>query len=694
MKRLLSIILLFAFVQANAQVIISGNVKDEYGDAVPFASVYLDENFKGASSNLEGVFQFNADDNGSFTLVASAVGYETTKQKIEVGAKSISFQIILSGIEQSLGPVVITAGSFDASVEAKSSILKPLDIVMNAGAQGDIYKAIETLPGVSKVGDETGLFVRGGDAHETKTIIDGVIVTNPFYGETPNIASRSRFDPFMFKGTTFTTGGYSAEYGDALSSILILNTQDVPDESMSSIGLNMAGITLSHQQVWDGKTVLMGSVNYNNLKLLFNSVPQNTDWQKEPEGVGTNFAFRHKTKNGIFKSMVQYQQGEIGVNIPNLDVPNQTDLFTNKNKSTYWNTTYKGVLTDKLGVYAGFALNRTDENRTFDTLSIADISNMYHLKTTLYYDLNEKAGIKFGIETFSAKDEKTVFDKNEILDQSTAAYAEADIALGNRWALRVGMRSEHSSILGQMNLAPRTSVAYKTGKNSQVSLAYGHFYQKPEENFLYINTDLNYEKSTHLIANYQWSKNDRSFRVELYDKQYSSLVKGANEAIDNSGNGASRGVDIFWKDAKTINNLNYWVSYSYVDAKRNYKDYPMAATPDFVTDHTLNVVANYALPQYGLTPGLTYTFASGRRYENPNNDLYLSDKTIAYHNLGLNLSYVTKVFSKFTVLYASVTNPLGFEQIFGYEYSSDHSTRSAIKPAANRTFFLGLFVNF
>lgn len=694
MKRLLTILMMFVFINTSAQIIISGSVKDAFGGAIPFASVYLDENFKGASSNLQGIFQFDTDAKGSFTLVASAVGYQTTKQKIVVGAKPLSFEMILIDMEQSLGPVVITAGSFDASLEAKSSMLKPLDIVMNAGAQGDIYKAIETLPGVSKVGDQTGLFVRGGDAHETKTIIDGAVVTNPFFGETPNIASRSRFDPFMFKGTTFTTGGYSAEYGGALSSVLLLNTQDIPDESSSSIGVNMAGLSLSHQQVWDGKTVVMGSVSYNNLKMLFNSVPQNTDWQKEPEGVGTNFAFRHKSKNGIFKSLVQYQQGEIGVNIPNLDVPGQSDLFTNQNKSTYWNTNYKGTLTDKLGIYAGFALNKTTENKTFDTLAIIDDSHLYHLKTTLYYDLDEKIGFKLGIESFSGRDAETVFNENVINDQSSAAYAEADIELGSRWALRLGVRSEYSSILGQLNLAPRTSVAYKTGMNSQVSVAYGHFYQKPEDDFLYINTDLNYEKSSHLIANYQWSKEERSFRVELYDKQYSHLVKTSNETINNNGEGFSRGIDVFWKDAKTINNFNYWVSYSYIDARRNYKNYPMTATPDFITDHTLNVVANYSLAQFGLTPGLTYTFASGRRYENPNNERYLSDKTNAYHNLGLNLSYVTKVFSKFTVLYASVTNPFGFEQIFGYKYSSDHSTRSAIKPAANRTFFLGLFVNF
>lgn len=696
MKSILFIVLLSSFVFAvNAQTEISGDVKDEFGNPIPFSAVYLDETLKGSSTNIEGVFEFVADSTGTFTLVGSAVGFETVKQLIDLKSEAIKVHFILPTANQKLEQVVISAGSFDASGKNKATMLKPLDIVMNAGAQGDIYKAIETLPGVSKVGDQTGLFVRGGDAHETRTIIDGAIVDKPFFSETPNVASRSRFDPFMFKGTTFTTGGYSAEYGGALSSILLLDTEDIPERSSSSIGLNMAGINLSHQQIWDGETALIGDVTYNNLSLLFNSVPQNVDWEKEPEGFGTKWAFRQKTKKGMIKSLVQHQRGEIGLHIKNFEEPKNPHVFANENSTTYWNTHYKGTLSEKFGLYAGFALNQSSDEISFDQYSSREKNRMLHGKTTIYYSMSEKVAMKFGAETFIEQDSRRTVETAVMEDQYSAIYTESDFSLGERWAFRLGGRAEHSFLLDKVNLAPRTSMAYKTGKNSQVSLAYGYFYQKPEDEFLFEDKNLDFERSTHLIANYQWINEGQSFRIEAYDKRYQKLVKiEAGNVLTNNGEGFSRGIDVFWKDERFIPNLDYWISYSYIDAERDYKDYPVVATPTFITDHTLNLVANYEIKNLGLNPGMTYTYASGRRYFNPNNEQFLSDQTKAYHNLSFNLSYPTELFNNFAVVYASLSNPFGFEQVFGYEYSADGKQREAINPTANRTFLLGLFINF
>lgn len=705
MKFLLYIILTLVSIEAMGQVKISGDVKDDKGEPISFATVYVEESFEGGSSDIEGNFQFDVKATGSHILVASAVGFETIKQPISIEGKPISVQLTLTSSSQVLNQVVVSAGSFGASDKVKGTMLKPLDIVTNASAQGDIFQAIQTLPGVSRVGNETGLFVRGGDAHETKTIIDGAIVQNPFFSETPNMASRGRFDPFMFKGASFATGGYSSEFGGALSSVLILDTQDIPDNTSSSVGLNMAGLTLSHQQVWDEKTTLMGDISYNNLGLLFNSVPQNVDWVKVPERGSANMAFRHKTKNGMFKSLVQHQRGRIGLNTPNLEEPVNPHSFANENSSTFWNSHYKGTLSKKLGIYAGLTLNQNTDEVTFNKQTLLEESRMLQAKTTFYYDLNDKVALKFGGESFIEEEARRAGIAQKLNDHYSAVYSESDFSLGKRWAFRVGFRAEHSTLLNKMNVAPRTSMAYKTGKNSQVSLAYGHFYQKPEKEFFIggrqfgprqFDTDqLDYELSTHLIGNYQWSLDGRSFRVELYDKGYQNLVKiEADGLLSNNGEGYSRGVDVFWKDDKSIRNLDYWVSYSYIDAERDYKNYPIAATPTFITDHTLNIVANYEIEHLGLSPGITYNFATGRRYINPNSEEFLSDKTKAYHNVSLNLSYLTEIFNNFAVLYGSLSNPFGFDQVFGYEYSRDGSRREEVRPTAGRSFFLGMFVNF
>ena len=114
--------------------------------------------------------------------------------------------------------VTVSAGSFEAS-GSESTILKPLDIVTTAGAQADVVRAIQTLPGTQQQGAQTGLFVRGGDASEAAVIIDGMVAQNAFLSTAPGVAARSRFGPFQFKGVSFSSGGYSARYGQALSSV-------------------------------------------------------------------------------------------------------------------------------------------------------------------------------------------------------------------------------------------------------------------------------------------------------------------------------------------------------------------------------------------------------------------------------------------------------------------------------------------
>ena len=145
-------------------------------------------------------------------------------------------ELILKDEISELKAVVINAGTFEASDRKKGTVLNPIDIVTTASGNADVVGALKSLPGAQQVGESEGLFVRGGTAAETKTFIDGTLVNNFFYSSVPNIAQRGRFSPFIFKGTIFSTGGYSALYGQALSSALILESIDIPEQSSCQSG--------------------------------------------------------------------------------------------------------------------------------------------------------------------------------------------------------------------------------------------------------------------------------------------------------------------------------------------------------------------------------------------------------------------------------------------------------------------------
>ena len=246
-----------------------------------------------------------------------------------------------------------------------------------------------------------------------------------------------------------------------------------------------------------------------------------------------------------------------------------------------------------------------------------------------------------------------------------------------------------------MNLAPRVSIAYKTGQYSQFSLAYGDFYQVPQNNFLhsYPSVHFKYEKATHYILNFQHISDLRTFRIECYNKEYDNLFRNINGSADNSGHGHASGFDVFYRDKKTIRMTDFWISYSFLDTKRLYRDFTRETMPSFAAKHTASLVFKYFIPKISLAPSVTYVYSTGRPYFNPNNPVYLGDRTKDYHNLSLNFSYLTSIGKSFTVIVFSVGNVLGIDNVFSYNYSSDGSNRIAVGPTSERMFFAGIFIN-
>lgn len=242
-------------------------------------------------------------------------------------------------------------------------------------------------------------------------------------------------------------------------------------------------------------------------------------------------------------------------------------------------------------------------------------------------------------------------------------------------------------------------MAYKTSGKSQVSLAYGNFYQNPSSDVLKFNQDLKAQNTSHYILNYQYNGDRKLFRLEGYYKDYNNLVKydsdvaSFNSNYNNIGSGFAKGIDVFWRDSKSIKNIDYWVSYSLLDTERDYKNYPTKAQPSFANTHNVSVVGKYWIDHWRSQVGFSYGFASGRPYTNPNESGFLNEKTKSYNNLSLNWAYLI---SPQKILYASVNNVLGYKNINGYQYANTpdingNFNRRALQPATDQFFFVGFF---
>ena len=243
------------------------------------------------------------------------------------------------------------------------------------------------------------------------------------------------------------------------------------------------------------------------------------------------------------------------------------------------------------------------------------------------------------------------------------------------------------------------ALAYKVSQNGQFSLAYGNFFQNPNNDILKFEQNLKAQKTDHYILNYQFVNDGKIFRAEAYRKDYHNLVKfdtefeGFDSEFNSSGSGYAQGVDLFWRDNTSIKNLDYWVSYSYLDTERDYRNFQNAAQPNFATDHNLSIVAKYWVDSWKSQLGLAYSFASGRPYTDPNTDQFLGERTKSFNSLSFNWAYLL---DQQKILYFSVNNILGFNNINGYQYSNTPDingqfNRQALRPAADQFFFIGFF---
>jgi len=720
---------------AHGQTIITGKVTDKK-NPLHGVSITLKDTYDGATSDSTGKYSFMTSEKGEFTLVATFNGYKPFEQNVKLdGKENLTIDILLKEEITELSAVVISAGTFEASDRKRAAVvLDPIDIVTTASANADITQALKTLPGAQQVGETEGLFVRGGTAAETKIFIDGTLVNRFFYSTSPNVAGYGRFSPFIFKGTVFSTGGYSALYGQALSSAVILESIDLPERTSASLGVSVLSLNGGYQHLNKKKTASWGAdYNFTHLGLAFAVLKQKQDYFSMPVFNDANANFRIKTsKTGILKYYANFSRGRFGFRTPSIDSLGYDDYFNLRNIYLYQNIAWKENLGNKWRFYGGFSFTFNkdeitsglqDSNKKNVTLTGLEFKN-FELEPVGKY-LNTKAvferrlagmsAIRFGGE-YNFSNDRAIFTdyvgnkyNNTLKEHIKSFFAEGDVYITNALAAKLGARLEHSSSLDKINIAPRASLAYKTGKSSQASVAYGIFYQNPETRYLPSPNPLDFSKAVHYIAQYMVAANARVFRTEVYYKKYHQLIKTGFSngrdglALNNNGFGDAKGFEIFWRDKKTVKDLDYWVSYSYLDTKRDYLNFPFATTPNFAAKHTASLVVKKFVLPWKTGFNAAYNYASSRPYYNIMYDgaqYKFTDRGLVpdLHNVSFSLNYIPSIGKQnakgFTVFVLSVNNILNLKQTYGYQYSYNAMRKEAIVPPSRMFVFIGCFMSF
>jgi hypothetical protein len=700
MKTYIFLALFFSYQLATAQTVF-GQVVNQKNEPIVGANCYLEGTYDGGMTNEAGLFSFQTTKTDNLLLTISFLGYETQYLTVSLKA-SQNIKIKLKESENTLDSVVITAGTMKAGDNSKANVMSSLDIVTTAGSMGDIVSALTTLPGVNSVGEDGRLFVRGGEANETEVFIDGIRVSQPYGPQIAGVPTRFRFSPFLFKGITFSTGGYSAEFGNAMSSVLLLNTTDEPAQNQTDISIMTVGVGLGKTKKWE-KSSVSANLNYINLAPYQGLVPQNLEWNKAPEAYGGEAVYRQKIGQGLLKWYTAFDASNLNIKQESINQPEKFDFKLN-NTNFYTNLAFQTPLNDQLILHTGasFGHSQTKINSLF---FLNSKENSAHFKVKLRKSFSKLFKLNVGTELFTTTiDESFAVEQNQWIpsyfnENRWNLFAEGEFYFSSKFAVQVGVRSNATDRIDAFQVEPRASLAYKFTKAGQLSLGYGIFNQNPNIEYLKFNNQIGHQQASHYILNYLYSKNSRTLRAELFYKDYNHLTKfdtdfaNPTSNFSSNGQGFAKGFDLFFRDRKSIKNLDYWVTYSFIDTKRDFQNFPKLATPSFVANHNFSIVTRYWINDLKSQVGLSYRFTSGRPYNNLNESTFMNGKTPNFNDLSLGWSYLL---SPQKILYFSVSNIMGSNNVFGYEYANRPDAngifqRREITQPADRLFFIGFF---
>jgi hypothetical protein len=709
MKPYLTVLFLFIATITSAQTTVSGTVTDQKGEGIPGANITLKGSYDGTSSDGAGNFSFQTDETGTQSITFQALGFKTQEISITCSGAKVTVKVTLAESINLLTAVTITAGAMEASDEKKSVVLKPIDIVTTSGAMGDITAALLTLPGTSTVGNDGRLFVRGGDASETSIFIDGLQVGNAFGSTASNVPTRTRFSPNLFKGSFFSTGGYSAEYGQALSSALALNTLDLPIRNQGDISVMSLGG--GYTQTLTGKqNALTASGNYYNLAPYQSLVKQNFDWEKSPSSWDSEISLRQKWGNaakgrsGFIKAYFHTEGNGLTIWQKVPGDGGRGDRVQLNNRYSYGNISLKHSGDKGWFFYGGMAYSHNRDKFDINYEPIRQTNEIAHIKAVAVKDFSPQFSLKNGLEWYIKSYSEALPDegrRRNFTDHQLNHFVEATYYFSNRLIMVGGLRTGHSSLADQMWVTPRFSVAYKLENQGQFSFAAGKFRQLPEEKIRVLQTDLKNTAATHYILNYFIVNNNRTLRAESFYKIYDNLVtyKGlpANPTqITQNGAGYARGFDVFYRDKKTIRSTDFWITYSFVNSKRRFAKYETRVQPSFAPEHNGSVVAKHFVSALKSQLGGSWSWNSGYPFHNPNLTGEMQEKTRFYSDLSLSWSYLPK---PNMIIHFACSNVLGRSNVFGYRYASQPDETGlypslTLGQGAKRFAFVGLFITF
>lgn len=642
----------------------------ETGEPVIFTNVYLAKTTYGGTTDINGFFAIPVVPPGKYTLLVTNLGYDTLRLELDLAkGQQVNEKLYLQKAAYDIKGVDVVAESQEKTQEIRTSVItvtpKKITQIPSVGGTADLAQYLQVMPGVIFTGDQGGqLYIRGGSPVQNKVLLDGMLIYNPFH----SIGLFSVFDTDILRTADIYTGGFGAEYGGRISSVMDITTRDgnkrrfggKVDANTFGAKVLLEGPLVKQKEDKKGSTSFIISAKNSYLKESSKLLYKYIDTAGLPfnyldiyskisinsaSGSKVNiFGYRFDDKVN-YRELSEFKWTSYGGGLNFLVLPTKANMLM---EGTVAYSSYKiGLLVDGSESERSSAVNGFNIGLDFT----------YFLK---------KGQLEYGLEVLGFQTDFTFYNAaNRLIsqDESTtefAVYLKYKLATG-KWIIEPSIRAHEYASLSNFSPEPRLSVKFNAtnwfrikfagGMYSQnlisavsdrdvVNLFYGflsgpdnlqdEFDGKPVKHKL--------QKADHLILGLEFDLwKHLSLNVEGYYKYFSQLTNlNRNKVFDDSQlyadqpdvlkkdfiveTGDAEGIDVSLK--YDYRQLYIWAVYSYGFIHRY--DGIDKYFPHYDRRHNVNLVASYTFgknlnwdvnARWNLGSGFPFTQTQGF-YEN------------------------------------------------------------------------------
>ncbi len=701
-------------VAQSARTTIRGIVRSVAGP-VPGANVFVLETLDGVLADSAGAFTIQASAPLPLTLHVKRIGFAPFQRVL---TDSAPVTVVLERAAPMLAPITVQAGAYTAG-EERGATLTALEVVTTPGTAADVNRAIQLLPGVQAVDDGTALFVRGGDFTETKAYLNEAPLLNPVQLVTPSGTFVGTVDPFQLDGIFFSSGGFGARYGDALSGVVGLRTRGATTRSAATLGAGLAALSADAAIRVSPALTARVAGNRFDLDPFFRVNDAARPFTPPPHGrdVSASATWTYRP-GGELKVFGIDQTNTVGVAV---DEPSFSGTFDSDVSSRLVVATWRAVL----GVVAplvSLSEGRLTRREGYGTFRLDAAQRQRQLHAQVAWEASSNVVVRGGgeverlVSDMAGSLPKTPHDRGpggrttlfslDAPGTRSGAFVELDWR-GSALRFTPGIRTDRSTLTGRITVDPRLSLAWRLGSIVTLTSALGVYHQVPDP--LYFadsvgTTGLPPMRSRQAVIGFQAGEGPLMLRIEAYQKWYDDLALQSRDfRVVPGGRGSSRGVDLFYKGRLPFGGIDMRTISSYLVARRTDPATGALARAPFDVRSTHAIIAERGFAS-GVRFGVAYRSASGKPFTpitgatfDASRDVYvpiygeaMSERFPGLRRFDVSVSRFRPLTpSLLSVVYASVSNLYNRENVQSWSYSRDYTERVAVPSIFNRSVYFG-----